>query len=185
MHPPCTGPAGTSWAAWIWPGGRTLKKTAGYPQLYSHIGFVHEYRPLSADKLAFVLQRHWATLGLELSADDFTDTEAVAAIHRITSGNFRLVQRPFAQITRAFPAGALPCLRILTTHPAEHAAVAAAKSPCAVIATWWPCGCVPTFGSTSMAETRAPPPQNPRSPRAQHRASCPRPPPSPANRIRA
>ena len=76
------------------------KRLARYPQLYSRIGFVHEYRPLSADELAFVLQRHWAALGLTLSADDFTDTEAIAAVHRITSGNFRLVQRLFAQITR-------------------------------------------------------------------------------------
>ena len=76
------------------------KRLARYPQLYSRIGFVHEYRPLSAGELAFVLQRHWGALGLKLSADDFTDTEAIAAVHRITSGNFRLVQRLFAQITR-------------------------------------------------------------------------------------
>jgi type II secretory pathway predicted ATPase ExeA len=57
------------------------KRLARYPQLYSRIGFVHEYRPLSAGELAFVLQRHWAALGLELSADDFTDTEAIAAVH--------------------------------------------------------------------------------------------------------
>ena len=62
------------------------KRLARYPQLYSRIGFVHEYRPLSADELTFVLQRQWAALGLTLSADDFTDTEAIAAVHRITSG---------------------------------------------------------------------------------------------------
>jgi hypothetical protein len=48
------------------------KRLARYPQLYSRIGFVHEYRPLSADELTFVLQRHWSTLGLTLSVDDFT-----------------------------------------------------------------------------------------------------------------
>ena len=76
------------------------KRLARYPQLYSRIGFVHEYRPLSAGELAFVLKRHWAALGLTLSADDFTDAEAIAAVHRITNGNFRLVQRLFTQITR-------------------------------------------------------------------------------------
>jgi DNA transposition AAA+ family ATPase len=76
------------------------KRLARYPQLCSRIGFVHEYRPLSAGELAFVLQRHLAALGLRLSADDFTDTEAIAAVHRITSGNFRLVRRLFTQITR-------------------------------------------------------------------------------------
>jgi DNA transposition AAA+ family ATPase len=84
------------------------KRLARYPQLYSRIGFVHEYRPLSAAELTFVLQHHWATVGLKLSADDFTDAEAIAAVHRIASENFRLVQRLFAQITRVldFPAGA-------------------------------------------------------------------------------
>ncbi len=76
------------------------KRLARYPQLYSRIGFVHEYRALSADELTFVLQRHWSTPGLTLSADDFTDAEALAAVTRITGGNFRLVHRLFAQITR-------------------------------------------------------------------------------------
>jgi DNA transposition AAA+ family ATPase len=76
------------------------KRLARYPQLYSRIGFVHEYRALSAEELTFVLQRHWSTLGLTLSADDFTDAEALAAVARITGGNFRLIHRLFAQITR-------------------------------------------------------------------------------------
>lgn len=77
------------------------KRLARYPQLYSRIGFVHEYRPLSAAELTFVLQHHWAKLGQALSADDFTDTEALAAVARITGGNFRLVQRLFAQARRS------------------------------------------------------------------------------------
>jgi DNA transposition AAA+ family ATPase len=76
------------------------KRLARYPQLYSRIGFVHEYRTLSAGELVFVLQHHWSTLSLTLSADDFTDAEALAAVARITGGNFRLVQRLFAQIQR-------------------------------------------------------------------------------------
>ena len=94
------------------------KRLARYPQLYSRIGFVHEYRPLSAGELAFVLQRHWATVGLKLSADDFTDTEAIAAVHRITSGNFRLVQRLFAQITRVLEINGL---RVISREVVETA----------------------------------------------------------------
>jgi DNA transposition AAA+ family ATPase len=76
------------------------KRLARYPQLYSRIGFVHAYRTLSAGELLFVLQHHSSKLSLTLSADDFTDAEALAAVARITSGNFRLVQRLFAQIQR-------------------------------------------------------------------------------------
>ncbi len=76
------------------------KRLARYPQLYSRIGFAHQYQPLSTDELAFVLQHHYQRLGLTLTADDFTDNEAITAVARITAGNFRLVQRLFAQITR-------------------------------------------------------------------------------------
>lgn len=76
------------------------KRLARYPQLYSRVGFAHRYEPLSADELRFVLTHHWQRLGLTLSANDFTDSEAVAAVARITNGNFRLVHRLFAQITR-------------------------------------------------------------------------------------
>ncbi len=75
------------------------KRLARYPQLYSRVGFVHHYRPLSAQEQAFVLARHWPGLGLG-DTPDFTATEAVAAITRITSGNFRLTCRLVAQIQR-------------------------------------------------------------------------------------
>jgi DNA transposition AAA+ family ATPase len=71
-----------------------------YPQFYSRVGFAHEYRALSRDELRFVLDRHWHGLGLTLDPDDFTDNQAVAAIARITRGNFRLIERLFIQIDR-------------------------------------------------------------------------------------
>lgn len=54
------------------------KTPSRYAQLYSRIGFAHEYRPLSGEELTFVLRRHWQTLGLALDADDFTDDRAIA-----------------------------------------------------------------------------------------------------------
>ncbi len=76
------------------------KRLSRYPQLYSRIGFAHQYRPLGNDELAFVLSRHWRKLGLTLDLTDFTDAQAVAAVGRITRGNFRLVHRLFVQIER-------------------------------------------------------------------------------------
>ena len=76
------------------------KSFARYAQLYSRIGFAHEYQPLQGDELTFVLRRHWKKLGLALDADDFTDDRAIAAVARITGGNFRLLQRLFNQVER-------------------------------------------------------------------------------------
>jgi DNA transposition AAA+ family ATPase len=71
-----------------------------YPQLYSRLGFSHRYRALGRDELLFVLDRHWKRLGRTLDPDDFTDAQAIAAVERITRGNFRLLERLFPQITR-------------------------------------------------------------------------------------
>ncbi len=76
------------------------KRMARYPQLYSRIGFAHHHRPLQGDELSFVLTRHWRELGLSLDEAEFTDTQAIAAIARITGGNFRLLHRLFVQIER-------------------------------------------------------------------------------------
>lgn len=76
------------------------KRLARYPQLYSRVGFVHQYRPLSDEEVRFILESKWQQLGLELKSEDFTDAEAVATILRITMGNFRLIHRLFTQIER-------------------------------------------------------------------------------------
>jgi DNA transposition AAA+ family ATPase len=76
------------------------KRLSRYPQLYSRVGFAHHYRPLKGDELSFVLTRHWRKLGLTLDEADFTDTQAIASIARITAGNFRLLHRLFVQIER-------------------------------------------------------------------------------------
>ena len=76
------------------------KRLSRYPQLYSRVGFVHQFRPLSEAELRFLLEQKWAHLGLTAQQADFTDMEAIAAIIRITNGNFRLLQRLFTQIER-------------------------------------------------------------------------------------
>ena len=76
------------------------KRLSRFPQFYSRVGFAHLYRPLAGDELSFVLTRHWRSLGLTLDDADFTDTQAIASIARITGGNFRLLHRLFVQIER-------------------------------------------------------------------------------------
>ena len=76
------------------------KRMARYPQLFSRVGFAHHYRPLLNDELSFVLTRHWRQLGLTMDEADFTDSQAIAAIARITGGNFRLLHRLFVQVER-------------------------------------------------------------------------------------
>lgn len=83
------------------------KRLARYPQLYSRVGFAHQFRPLSTEELRFILAHKWQQLGLVFSPDDFTDAEALVAIARITGGNFRLVQRLFSQIERIMQINAL------------------------------------------------------------------------------
>jgi DNA transposition AAA+ family ATPase len=95
------------------------KRLARYAQLYSRVGFVHQFRPLSPEELRFILERKWQQLGLTLSPDDFTDAEAMAAIARITGGNFRLVQRLFTQMERI--------LRINQLHSVTKEVVEAAR----------------------------------------------------------
>jgi DNA transposition AAA+ family ATPase len=64
------------------------------------VGFVHQFHALSLEEAHFVLTQKWQQLGLSLQPDDFTDAEALAAILRITGGNFRLIQRLLTQIER-------------------------------------------------------------------------------------
>lgn len=76
------------------------KRLSRYPQLYSRVGFVHEYRVLTLEEAQHVLAHQWEKLGLTVDSSDFTDAEAMATVLRITGGNFRLIQRLFAQVER-------------------------------------------------------------------------------------
>lgn len=76
------------------------RRLARYPQLYSRIGFSHQFNRLSSDEIRFILDRLWKDLGLNRSDDNFSDVEAVNTFIRITNGNFRLIDRMFSQISR-------------------------------------------------------------------------------------
>jgi len=75
------------------------RQLARYPQLYSRIGFAHQYRPLDPEDLPAVLNHYWEQVGLPFDTTD-NNVEAAAAINRITGGNFRLIERLMTQIAR-------------------------------------------------------------------------------------
>ena len=76
------------------------KRLARYAQFYSRVGFVHEFRLLSGDELRFVLAYQWQLLGLVYDADNAEDVAALTLAAQITRGNFRLIERLFAQVER-------------------------------------------------------------------------------------
>lgn len=85
------------------------KRLARYPQLYSRIGFAHEYRQLTGDELTAVLTtRLPATEGA--TDGGVAHATAVATIVRITGGNFRLVDRLLTQIERVQTVNGLDAL---------------------------------------------------------------------------
>ncbi len=72
------------------------RQLARYPQLYSRVGFAHQYRPLDAEDIPDVLRHYWQQLGLPFDpADDAANT-----VTRITGGNFRLIERLMSQVGR-------------------------------------------------------------------------------------
>jgi hypothetical protein len=75
------------------------KRLARYPQFYSRVGFVHEFRPLGISEMQQLLSQHWAPQGVTLPRKPL-DTETTAAIIRVTGGNFRLLSRLLTQIER-------------------------------------------------------------------------------------
>jgi len=76
------------------------KRLSRYPQLYSRVGFVHAFRPLSAAQVRKLLQQKWVPSGVAFPEEGVADEEALAAIIRVTGGNFRLLHRLMTQIAR-------------------------------------------------------------------------------------
>jgi DNA transposition AAA+ family ATPase len=84
------------------------KRLSRYPQFYSRVGFVHAFRPLSTAQVRTLLGRKWSPSGVILPEDGVTDEATLAAIIRVTGGNFRLLHRLLTQIARIVEINALP-----------------------------------------------------------------------------
>jgi DNA transposition AAA+ family ATPase len=94
------------------------KRLTRYPQLYSRVGFVHEFESMSVEEVKFILEKHCQKLSLSFSADDFTDQETLASVARITHGNFRLLRRLLSQCQRIMK---INNLKLLTKEVIEAA----------------------------------------------------------------
>jgi hypothetical protein len=59
------------------------KRLSRYPQLYSRVGFVHVFHPLTAAQVRELLHQKWLPSGVMLPEEGVTDEEALAAIIRV------------------------------------------------------------------------------------------------------
>jgi hypothetical protein len=76
------------------------KRLSRYAQLYSRVGFVHEFRPLSTTDVRHLLRKGWLPPGVTLPDEGLVDEEAMATLIRMTDGKFRLLDRMLTQISR-------------------------------------------------------------------------------------
>jgi DNA transposition AAA+ family ATPase len=76
------------------------RRLARYAQLYSRVGFVHEFRPLTPEEVRQLLRQRWRPAEVPLPEDLLADDEGVAAVIRVTGGNFRLLHRLLSQVGR-------------------------------------------------------------------------------------
>src|ERR1700724_3206514 len=87
------------------------KRVARYPQFFSRIGFVHEFRPLSDSDIQVLLEQRWAPVGIRLPAPS-PAPEVTPAVIRLTRGNFRLLVRLLTQMERVLAINGLETLSV-------------------------------------------------------------------------
>ncbi len=63
------------------------KRVARFPQFYSRIGFVHEFRPLDEAQITKLLDQRWAPAGVTLP-NEVLAPEVVATLIRMSAENF-------------------------------------------------------------------------------------------------
>lgn len=93
------------------------KRIARYPQFFSRIGFVHEFRALTDADIQLLLEQRWAPVGIHLP-DLSPAPEVITAVIRLTRGNFRLLVRLLTQMERVL---AINGLETLSVHVVETA----------------------------------------------------------------
>src|SRR5699024_1489602 len=74
------------------------KRLARYPQLFSRIGFTHEFDNLSKDENHNILKYKWEELGLSIKLEYFFDYGGISIMVKIISGSIMLILRLCMQI---------------------------------------------------------------------------------------
>lgn len=95
------------------------KRVARYAQLFSRIGFVHEFRPLRDADIQVLLEERWAPVGIHLLALP-PNPEVIAAVIRLTRGNFRLLVRLLTQMERVIAINKLQTLSVAVVETARE-----------------------------------------------------------------
>jgi DNA transposition AAA+ family ATPase len=99
------------------------KRLARYPQLYSRVGFVHEFKPLSQADVRQLLREGWSPSGVVLPDDGLIDEEAIATLIRIAEGKFRLLHRLLQQIARVMEINTLDRVTVPVVEAARESLV--------------------------------------------------------------
>ena len=87
------------------------KRVARYPQFFSRIGFVREFRALRDADIRALLEEQWAPVDIHFP-DPSPNPEVISAIIRPTRGNFRLLVRLLTQMERVLAINKLQSLSI-------------------------------------------------------------------------
>jgi hypothetical protein len=75
------------------------KRIARFPQFYSRIEFVHEFRPLDSVEMQKLREQRWTPVGVTLPNEPLAP-EVIAKLIRMNAGNFRLLAPILTQIER-------------------------------------------------------------------------------------
>ena len=63
------------------------KRIARFPQFYSRIGFVHEFRVLDSAEMQKLLEQRWTPVGVKLPNEQLPP-EVIAKLIRMAGGTF-------------------------------------------------------------------------------------------------
>ena len=61
------------------------RRLSRYPQLYSRVGFLHEFKALPKDEMTYIIDQHLNQLNTKIKLENFDDFETMNSVIRITN----------------------------------------------------------------------------------------------------